>query len=245
MQKWKVWMGRATFLAGLLMVHQAYAGWGDVLKSATQGLGSGGMGAVSEEKAAAGLKEALRIGTENAVEQTSQPDGFYGNPTIRIGLPESVERFEGVIRMAGYGEQLDALVLSMNRAAEKATPMAQDIFLDAVGEMSFEDARKILQGRENEATLYFRDKTYDPLYRAFKPVVEESMSQTGVPQSLQALNSQVSTLPFVGNLSPDLNDYVTRGSLDGLFHVLAEEEKKIRENPAARTTDLLKEVFSR
>jgi hypothetical protein len=138
---------------------------------------------------------------------------------------------------------VDAFELSMNRAAEKAVPGAKTIFWDAIKEMNFTDARNILEGRENEATLYFKEKTYEPLYKMFKPTVNETMGQVGVTRQYQVLEKKVKTIPFTEGLTVDLDDYVTKGALDGLFLMLAEEEKKIRKDPMARVTPLLKEVF--
>ncbi len=132
----------------------------------------------------------------------------------------------------------------MNRAAEKAAPEAKSAFWDAIKQMSFTDARKILEGRDNEATLYLKDKTFDRLGRTFKPIVHDSMSRIGVTQQYQDLNTKLSSIPFTKTLSFDLDQYVTEGALDGLFYMLAEEERKIREDPAARVNDLLKRVFN-
>jgi hypothetical protein len=198
---------------------------------------------LSTSKIVAGLKEALRVGTENAVGTLSKPGGYLDNPKIRIPLPESVQKVDGLLRAAGFGPQLDEFDLSMNRAAEAAAPEAKSIFWDAITGMTFEDAREILQGRENEATLYFKDKTHDPLKRVFKPIVHDSMSRVGATRSYQALEDKSSRIPFAGDMDLSLDDYVTDKALDGLFYTLGREEIKIRQNPSARVTDLLKEVF--
>jgi len=222
---------------------QAQSQWGDILKGAQKALGVGG--GLSDSKIVDGLKEALQIGTGNAVQTVSKVGGYYQNPKIKIPLPGSVQKVEKLIRAAGYGSQVDAFELSMNQAAEKAAPEAKGIFWDAIKEMSITDARKILGGADNEATLYFKDKTYTRLSEIFKPIVHNSMSKVGVTEKYQELDGMMAGIPFVGSMRFDLDKYVNDKALDGLFLMLAEEEKKIRQNPAARVTDLLKEVFGK
>jgi hypothetical protein len=199
---------------------------------------------LSTSKIVAGLKEALRVGTGNAVRTLSQPGGYLDNPKTRIPLPESVQKVDGLLRAAGFGSQLDEFDLSMNRAAEAAAPEAKSVFWDAITGMNFEDAREILQGRENEATLYFKDKTSDRLKGVFKPIVHDSMDRVGATRSYQALEDKLSRIPFAGDMDLSLDDYVTDKALDGLFYMLGQEEMNIRQNPSARVTDLLKEVFA-
>jgi hypothetical protein len=191
----------------------------------------------------AGLKEALKVGTGNAVGLTSKVDGYFKNPKIKIPLPENVRKVEELMRLAGFGEQVEAFELSMNRAAERAAPEAQALFIDTVGKMTFADARKILKGRENEATLYFKEKTYQPLAQRFKPLVHQAMSEVGVTRYYQTLNAKIRNIPMTESLNMDIDQYVTQGALDGLFYMLAQEEAKIRKDPAARVTELLKRVF--
>ena len=168
----------------------------------------------------------------------------YKDPEIKIPLPESVQKVEKLLRAIGYGDKVDSFELSMNRAAERAAPEAKSIFWDAITRMSFDDAGKILNGRDNEATLYFEDKTSDRLQEVFKPIVQDAMGEVGVTQSFQDLNAKAESMPFGKSLSFDLDQYVTDGALKGLFKMLAEEEKQIRTQPAARVTDLLKKVFA-
>ncbi len=218
------------------------AGWGDIVKGAQEVLG--GKEALSNDEIIQGLKEALQVGTENAVKLVSRPDGYYKDPEIRIPLPESVQKVEKLLRVAGYGEKVDNFELSMNRAAERAASEAKSIFWDAITQMSFDDAGKILNGRDNEATLYFEDKTSDRLQEVFKPIVKDAMGEVGVTRSYQNLNAKVESMPLGKSVSFDLDQYVTDGALKGLFKMLAEEEKQIRTQPAARVTDLLKKVFA-
>ena len=219
----------------------AQAQWDDIFKKFKESVGLSEE--LSTDKIISGLKDALHVGTENAVEITSRVNGYYKNPEIRIPLPETVQKVEGILRTVGYGKQVDAFELSMNRAAEKAAPAAKSIFWDAIKKMSFTDARKILDGADDAATLYFKDKTYQPLYDMFKPTISETMGKVGVTRRYQDLAKKIQTVPFTEGLTVDLDDYVTNGALDGLFTMLAAEEKKIREDPAARITPILKEVF--
>jgi len=219
------------------------AGFGDFFKGVGKAVGIGEE--PSESKIAQGLKEALEIGTDNAVKVVSREDGYYKNPKIKIPLPGSVQKVEKALRTLGYGQQVDAFELSMNRAAERAAPEAKALFWDTIKQMSFSDARKILNGRENEATLYFKEKTGGRLGQAFKPIVHSAMSEVGVTRYFQDLDAKVRSIPFAESLSFDLDQYVTDRSLDGLFFMLAEEERKIRQDPVARVTDLLKEVFGK
>lgn len=215
------------------------------LKNIQDVVGGGQEKGLSNSTIVDGLKEALEIGTDNAVGAVSRLDGYYGNPDIKILLPEQVQRVEGLLRGVGYGETIDAFEQSMNRAAEKAAPEAKQYFVSAIKEMSFEDAQKILKGGDNAATLYFEEKTRGSLLERFKPIVDQSMSEVGVTRYYQDLAGKVKTIPFAGALSFDLNDYVTNKSLDGLFTMVASEEAKIRHNPSARVTDLLKTVFGK
>jgi hypothetical protein len=208
----------------------------------TLGGGEKGSG-LSDVKIGSGLKEALKIGTENAVGFTGKQDGFFLNQAIKILMPEKLRTFEKGLRAVGYGPQVDELVLSMNRSAEKATPFAKQIFWDAIGEMTFDDVKKILSGNDTAATDYFKGKTTSKLTDVFKPIVSNSMNEVGVTRQYKELVGRYESIPFVKKESFDLDHYVVTKALDGLFHMVGEEETKIRKNPTARTTDLLKEVF--
>jgi hypothetical protein len=208
-------------------------------------LGSARTSGVSEEKAATGLKEALSVGTGNAINLTGKLDGYFGNDAIRIGMPSNLQLVDKGLRAIGYGSQVDEFVLSMNRAAEKAAPAARDIFVGAIRKMSFDDARKILAGGDTAATDYFRAKTTNDLTTTFRPIVTQSMGEAGVTKRYDDLIGRYKSVPFAGSVSFDLNDYVVGKSLDGLFFTIAQQEKNIRSNPAARVTDTLKEVFGK
>jgi len=209
-----------------------------------KGFGIGQQSSLADSKVSAGLKEALQVATEKSVSLTGRTNGYFSNAAIKILMPEKLQTVESGLRMAGYGPQVDELVLSMNRAAEQAAPAAKKIFLDAITSMTFDDAKKILSGGNTSATEFFKEKTTDQLTAAFRPVVDTTMSQVGVTRQYQALMSRFDAIPFARSQAFDIDGYVVGKALDGLFHVMGEQETLIRTNPAARTTALLKEVFS-
>lgn len=190
-----------------------------------------------------GLKEALSVSSKNAVDIVSKENGYFGNELIKIPLPKEMQSIAKIGRQFGMGKQFDEFELSMNRAAESAATEATSIFLDAIKKMTFDDAKKILTGRENEATLYFQEKTSDNLRNAFKPIIDKSMENVGVTKTYENLMGSIKKIPLVKVSNTDLDEYVTNKALDGLFTMMAGEEKKIRTDPAARVTDLLKQVF--
>ena len=236
-------MIRALAVGAIVLVTAASASaqLGRILR----GLGLGQPGGLNDAKIASGLKEALQIGTQNAVNLTGRLDGYFRNEAIKILMPEKLQTLEKGLRLVGYGPRVDEFVLSMNRAAERAAPRAKAIFWDAIGEMSFEDARKILNGGDTAATDYFQDKTTDRLAAAFRPVVDKAMNEVGVTRRYKELIGRYETIPFVTSERFDIDQYVVTRALGGLFCVVGEEERKIRTNPTARVTDLLQEVFTR
>ena len=199
--------------------------------------------ALDDNKIAAGLKEALQVGTGNAVTLTGKMDGYFRNQAIKILMPEQLQDFEKGLRTFGFGPQVDDFVLSMNRAAERAAPQAKQIFLGAISEMTFADAKQILNGSQTAATDYFKVKTTDKLIAAFRPQVEKAMNEVGVTRQYKELVGYFKAIPFPKSELINIDQYVVGKSLDGLFLMLAEEERNIRSNPAARVTSLLKEVF--
>ena len=241
MNKEKMIAAVCTMVLLLAPFSSGYAGWGDVLKTVQETI-SGSSG-VSQNEIVEGLKEALEIGTGNTVQALSKTNGYYGNPKLNIPLPQSFQTVEKLLRATGFGPQLDAFELSMNRAAEKAAPEAEALFVDAIKAMTFSDAQQILKGADDAATVYFKGKTSDRLQAIFKPIVHASMENVGVTQNYQTLSDKIETIPFAADYAVDLDDYVTGKSIDGLFIRLAEEEARIRNDPAARVTELLKKVF--
>jgi hypothetical protein len=206
---------------------------------------SGNASPSGEARIGAALKEVLQVGTENAVKLTGRTDGYFRNEAIKILLPEQLRTLASGLRAAGLGAPVDELVLGMNRAAERAAPQAKQIFWDAIGAMTIDDARTILGGHDTAATDYFKSKTSGALGAAFRPVVETTMREVGVTRQYTELFRRAQAIPFLNVEAYDLDRYVVARALDGLFHVVGEEEKKIRTNPAARVTELLREVFGR
>lgn len=237
-----------TLVTGILLAYslaqtqldQVWKKAEDTAKSAN--LGNRGL---SNDKITAGLKEALTVSTGNAVASTGRPDGFLKNEAIKILLPEKLRTLGRGMRLMGMGSQMDELEVGMNRAAEQAAPEAKQIFINAVTRMSFEDARKILSGNDTAATEYFKKQSSDELTTAFTPIVHKSMENVGVIQQYNQVMQSSAAAPLLGSQNFNLDKYVVGKSLDGLFYMLGEEEKKIRKNPAARTTSLLKEVFGK
>lgn len=220
----------------------SYAGLFDTIK---ERVGLSSKQSLDDNTIISGLKEALSVGTENAVRLVSRPDGYFGNEIIRILMPEKIRKVADVLGKVGYQQQVDDFVLSMNRAAEKAAPKAASIFGSAISEMTLEDARGILDGGETAATDYFKAKTSDAIYESFKPIISSSMNEVGVTRSYKQMMDKYTSLPFMKSESLDLDHYVTDKSLNGLFYMLGQEEKKIRTNPKDRVTELLKKVFGK
>jgi hypothetical protein len=230
-----------TVIAVLLAASPVSAQFDKLLKDF--GNRPGPAGGASDAKIGSALQEALKIGTENAVNQTGTVDGFLKNQAIKIVMPKPLQTIEQPLRFVGYGAQIDEFVTGMNRAAEKAVIFAKEIFWDAIGQMTFDDARRILNGSDTAATDYFKSKTSKKLQAAFLPSVKDVMNQVGVNRQYNDLIGRYKEVPFTKSISFDVNQYVTEKTTDGLFFVVGQEEKKIRTNPAARVTDLLKEVF--
>ncbi len=199
--------------------------------------------ALSDSDIGAGLKEALAKGTRNAINELGRTDGFWNNPRFRIPLPGPVEQLESMLQGAGMGSQLDALHLSFNRAAEQAVPVAADVFSEAVQKLTLNDVRGILNGPQDAATQYFKRTTSDTLTVRFKPIVAGVTAKVGLAQQYNGLMSSAGPLASMAGAPTDLNSYVTQKALDGLYLRVGDEEKAIRTDPAARSTDLLKKVF--
>ena len=236
---------KATFLTAVLFLScLAQAQLGDILKKADETLNQRNTAGLSNDKIIAGLKEALQVSSGNAVALTGKPNGFLKNEAIKILLPPKLQTVGKGMRMLGMGAQVDELEVGMNRAAEQATPEAKQIFISAVKKMSFDDGRKILTGNDTAATEYFKRTSSADLMAAFSPIVNRSMQRVGV---VQQYNNVLASAPGGSSLAGqfDLNKYVLGKTIDGLFLMLGEQEKKIRKDPAAQTTSLLKEVFGR
>jgi hypothetical protein len=210
----------------------------DVLSKTKNSKGS----SLSTEEIVSGLKEALSQGANNSTSKVSAADGFFRDAAIKILLPQQVQKVEKKMRMLGMGKLVDNAELSMNRAAEDASKSAAPIFLDAIKKMSFSDALNILKGSDTAATGYLRKTTSNPLTDAFRPVIETSLAKTDATKywkDVFSVYNKFSSEP----VDTDINSYVTSKALYGIFFYVGEEEKKIRKDPAARATDILKKVF--
>jgi hypothetical protein len=199
--------------------------------------------ALSDSDIAAGLKQALAKGTHAAVLDLGHSGGFWNNPRFRIPLPGPVQQLEGMLQGSGFGGQLDQLHLSFNQAAEKAVPVAADVFSEAVQKLTLNDVRTILNGPQDAATQYFKRATSGTLTAKFKPIVAGVTAKVGLAQQYNGLVSAAGPMASMIGEPTDLDGYVTQKALDGLFLRVGDEEKAIRTDPAARSTDLLKKVF--
>jgi hypothetical protein len=201
-------------------------------------------GDLSTDEIAAGLREALQVGAKNATGRVSAPDGFFGNALIKVLIPPDAKKVENTLRQVGMGDQVDKAILSMNRGAEDACTKALPIFLDAVRGMSIDDGIRILKGNKDAATQYLKQKTSPALTAAFTPVIKASLEKVDATKYWADMINAYNSLPTTfKKINPDLTAYVTERALNGVFVYIADEEAKIRMNPAARVSDLLKKVF--
>jgi len=199
--------------------------------------------AVTNQEAASGLKAALEKGTGAAVDLLGKTDGFLGNKAVRIPLPGTLKKYEKLMRSVGMGKYADELILTMNRAAEAAVPEAKKLFVDAVKKMSPQDAKGILTGGQTSGTDYFKRTTSAQLREKFLPIVKSATAQVQLAETYNAYAKKGAQFGLVSKENADLDDYVTQKALDGLFHMVAEEEKKIRQNPLQAGSDIIKKVF--
>ena len=197
----------------------------------------------TDAQTVSGLKEALTQSASGAVSKLGKVDGFFGNDKVKIPLPESLQRVEGLMRTFGMGKQADDLVLAMNRAAEAAVPEGKKILLDAVKKMSFEDAKGIVTGGEDAATQYFRRTTASPLHDKFLPIVAKATQRVSLAQKYDQYAGKAAKFGLVSEKDAQLNEYVTSKALDGLYLMMAEEEKAIRQDPIGRGGHWLSKIF--
>tara|TARA_B110000285_G_scaffold104319_1_gene118746 strand:- start:186 stop:860 length:675 start_codon:yes stop_codon:yes gene_type:complete len=198
---------------------------------------------LSQEEVGSGLKEALSRGVEKGVDQISKPDGFLKDLSIKILLPEEAKNVEEKLRSIGQGKQVDETIESINRAAEDASAEAKEIFITAIKGMTINDAMSILRGDNNAATKFLDKSTRAALTGKFEPIVKVSLDKVGATKNWNSIFTTYNKIPFVQKVNPDLVAYATDKAINGLFIQIAKEELKIRQNPAARVTDLLKKVF--
>lgn len=205
-----------------------------------------GGAALDPATAADGLKQALEHGTQQAVTLLGHENGYFGNPRVKIPLPENLARIEKTLRKLGQGKTADELILSLNRAAEAAAPEAKAVFLQVIRGMTVKDAVGIVRGPDNAATQYFRAHSEAALTERFRPIVATATDKVGVTHRYKKFLKEAGPVaPFLDVRSLDLDEYVTRKALDGLFLMVADEEQRIRRDPAARTTELLRKVFGK
>ena len=202
---------------------------------------------LSNDDIVAGLKEALVTGSQKGATTLSQVDGFFANAALKIILPPEAAKVESTLRKMGMGKQVDEAILSMNRAAEDACKSAAPIFVNAIKQMSFQDALGILKGGDTAATGYLRNKTNAELTAAFKPVIDQSLEKVNATKYWNSLITTYNKVNILGGqkINPDLSAYVTDKALNGIFYQVALEEKSIRKDPVARTTEMLKKVFAK
>lgn len=216
-----------------------------VLATMSIGVSAQRTGNVSDSDISLGLREALGNGVKAAIKTLGKTDGFLANPRVKIPLPKNLQKVEKALRVAGQGKAVDEFVVSMNRAAEKAVPVAVDVFVDAIKQMTFEDVRQILFSKEQDsATQFFRRTSEEKLREKFRPLVEDATTQVGVTQKYKTMIGKYGfAARFLGADASDIDGYITQKALDGLFMYIADEEMKIRKDPIKRTTSILKKVF--
>ena len=203
-----------------------------------------GLGTMGNAEIASGLKEALNNGITKEVSKLTAMDGFYKNQAVKILLPTELQKVDKGLRDIGLGSLADEGIKLLNRAAEDAVKEATPVFVDAVKNMSFNDAKNILLGSDNSATMYLQSSTTQSLYGKFNPVIQNSLSKVGADKAWKNIITKYNAIPLTTDVNPDLNDYVTQKALEGVFKMIAVEEKDIRTNLNARTSDLLKKVFA-
>jgi hypothetical protein len=234
-----------AFVLAMVCAGAASAGWKDMAKQIfDQAANNPQAAALADSEIVQGLREALAKGTKSAVLQLGKTDGYWASERFRIPLPKTLLQANQLLRMGGYGPKLDELHLSFNRAAEKAVPVAADVFSMAVQKLTLKDARSILEGAPDAATQYFKQTTGATLATQFKPLVANVTAKAGLVQQYDKFMASAGPFASLAGVKMDVNDYVTQKALDGLFLRVAEEEKSIRSNPAARTSEVLKKVFA-
>lgn len=238
-------MKKLFLLAGAIAIVFTASAQSGLLNKAKDALNKtkGSGSSLSTDEIVSGLKEALSVGTNNSTGKLSAADGFFKDAAVKILMPEQVQKVEKKMRMLGMGKLVDNTVLSMNRAAEDASKSAANIFLKAIRNMSISDALGILRGKDTAATGYLRGATNAELTTAFRPIIETSLAKVDATKYWKDFFSaynRVSSEP----VNTDLTAYVTERAMKGIFYYVAEEEKKIRKDPAARVSDILKKVFS-
>ena len=237
---------RKLLLAGALMISVSSCqsqNFGNILKQANDVLGGTTSGALTTQEISRGLKEALTVGIKNSSSQASALDGYLGNQTIKLLFPPEAQKVEQKLRDIGLGRECDKFITALNRGAEKAAEKAVPVFVDAITQMTIQDALGILRGDKDAATNYLKRTSSVALMNAFAPIMQDAINSTGATKLYGDIANTYNKIPFQQKINPDLQQYATQKAVDGLFLLVAQEEQKIRENPAARVSDILKRVF--
>ena len=233
---------KRIFIAAIIVLSAANTAQAQDIKGLFKEI-TGGGSSLSTDDVARGLKEALNVGVEKGTKKLSAVDGFFKDAAVKILLPPEAQKIEQTLRGLGLGSQVDDAILSMNRAAEDAAKSAAPIFVNAIKQMSIQDAWGILKGGDSSATKYLRTKTTAPLTTAFSPVINQSLAKVDATKYWNTLVNTYNDIPFVHKVNSDLAAYVTDKALSGIFYQVAQQELQIRKDPLARTSDLLKKVF--
>jgi len=229
-------------LTGCVISEQQQKQWMDTGSSLLNGLNKKSL---TENDIAAGLKEALSIGAERVVTQVGRKNGYLNDNIIHIALPKDLQKVHETLNKLGLGRYTKELEVKMNRAAEIAAPKAKKLFISAIKEMRWQDAKAIYDGKNDAATQYFKNKMTPTLKRMMKPVIDQTLAEVGLVKSYKHAMKQYHSIPFVPKVNSDLTGYVMDKGINGMFYYLAKEENAIRKDPAKRTTELLRRVFSR
>lgn len=235
-----------VFATVMLLLTDPVAAQTDWLKRGKEMLGTATKSPATTnntDQISAGLKEALRVGSKSVIDQLGQVDGFNADPAIHIPLPKSFTTVQSTLKPLGMSYLLDDLELKLNRAAEQASSKAKELFVSSIDQMTLDDVMAIYNGPPDAATRYFQGKMSEPLAVAMRPIVDQTLNEAGAVEAYDNVIGQYRTMPFVPNVKADLSAYVVEQGMNGIFHYLALEEAAIRQNPAKRTTELLKTVF--
>jgi len=243
-------MKKIVYLAAVFMVGNACSTFAQIpnLKKGLEKVATVKPGATStltEDEVARGLKEALNNGIEKGVSQLSKVDGYFKDPQIKIPMPAEAKQVEEKLRKIGQGKKVDDAVESINRAAEDAASASKDLFVAAIKNLTLKDVMNILNGKDDAATTYLSSNTRTALVEKFKPIISKSLDKVGATRYWSLVFTTYNAIPLVQKVNPDLVEYATNKAIDGLFIQIAKEELAIRQNPAARVTDLLKKVFAK
>ena len=236
-------MKKTVYILSVLSVVFTLTCQGQFLKDAKKLLQQNTGGGFTEEEAASGIREALIKGTGNGVDIVSKVDGYFKNPEIKIPFPPEAKEIENKLRAVGLGNKVDDVVLSINRAAEDAAVEAKNIFIAAIKNMTIREAINIVRGEKDAATQYLKRNTTNELTLKFRPIIETSLEKVDATKYWDDVIITYNKIPFVKKMNPDLAEYVTDKAIEGLFVMIAREEEKIRKDPAARTTEILRKVF--